>query len=88
MPSPNKLRVLREAGYRVRPSCLRCRHFVQGGNLWGSCLVNMYEHEKHTAHPRLASVTQDGLCDKFEAEAGFPDTLGAHSEFVTEREEK
>lgn len=65
MPDPNKLKVLKEAGYIVRPSCDSCEHFIIGTNKWGTCGVIKYQHSKHTGDPRNASVRRDGWCPKY-----------------------
>lgn len=61
---PTKLKVLREAGYKISPSCGICIHFRPGtsGDRWGTCAVHEYRHETHSGPPRKMSCNVLGRC--------------------------
>ena len=93
MPDENKFEALRAAGFRVRPTCLRCKHsvgleFTGGGSYWGVCDKIYYKHLKHTGDPRPASITVDGWCPQFELDPTKSAGLGAHVEFLENKEER
>lgn len=89
MPDKNKFEALAEAGFQVKLTCLRCAHFVEGANGWGTCWKIRYQHLKHTSpydDPKgfRASVPVDGWCPQHEVHYGKQVLLGAHQEFVEE----
>ncbi len=66
MPDPNKLQVLREAGYTLALGCGECAsgRFVPGAS-FGSCRAHVYTHAKHGL--RDLSVHRAGRCPQFQA---------------------
>lgn len=62
----NKLKVLRELGYRILPTCSNCVHSFFRQDEWGTCDANTYQHEKHTGDRRQLSIHESGTCPKFE----------------------
>lgn len=62
----NKLKVLRQLGYRLLRTCGECTHSQFFQDEWGTCAVNSYQHAKHTGEPRQLSIHQSGTCPKFE----------------------
>lgn len=83
MPDLNKLEALDSAGFMIRPTCLRCEHFDEGANAWGTCRKITYEHLKHTSDdkPRQASVPVDGWCPQYSERYEAVALLGAHRAF-------
>ena len=86
MPDPNKLQALRDANFRVLPTCAYCRFWHgQHSTGWGSCPQIPYQHGKHTGDERMASTPDNGWCPKYEADRAFLDgRLKAHLEFFDE----
>lgn len=63
MPDANKLKVLQNAGYVVKPTCATCVHreaFYD--HPWTTCNLLTYEHQKHTGEPRGVSIFKTGWC--------------------------
>lgn len=78
----NKLKVLREIGYKIPQSCSLCQHaeFQAGG--WGTCKVQQYDHLKHTGPARQLSIFAGGWCPKFDPDEELVGNLGSWAEFV------
>lgn len=68
MPDPNKLEVLRDALYVLRPGCGECQQgrFAPGAS-FGQCAAQIYEHAKHGV--RKLSVHRAGRCPRFSMNA-------------------
>lgn len=83
----NKLKVLRDIGYEIRPCCGLCVHGTFRGikDDFGSCAARTYDHKKHTGDARQLSIHRAGLCnEKFELDEAKQGMLGAWAEFVKE----
>ena len=65
----NKLKKLKEVGYKMRSTCQMCMHrkFPNRSN-WGQCMLHTYDHRKHTDSKRHVSIHVAGGCDDFEAD--------------------
>jgi len=82
MPDPNKLEVLREARFRVLPTCRTCISFLPGScSNWGTCRRLTYDHGKHTGEDRHPSVPPNGWCMGYATTDSHLSWLGAHNEF-------
>jgi hypothetical protein len=80
----NKLETLRGIGYKIRRTCGNCAfgRFVEGSD-FGLCMIQRYQHLKHTEGDRNLSVNKYGVCPKYTA--GLPAaTLGPWREFFDE----
>lgn len=63
----NKLKVLKEIGYKIPDACWNCKYSVIiKGNEFGQCQLFLYPHAKHTGEPRVLSVHRGGHCDQYE----------------------
>lgn len=68
MPDPNKLEALKNADYKIVPTCGTCVHMQsQRNSKWGTCEEITYSHGKHTGEPRNASVHASGCCFRYVA---------------------
>lgn len=79
----NKLKVLREIGYRVGPACGTCSY----GNfeyfqMWGTCSLHTYEHLKHTGARRQLSTHLCGNCPNYELDEDAARTLEGFEELT------
>lgn len=77
----NKLEVLREIGYRIRPCCFFCENSVFPNNEWGTCEDTEYDHLKH-GDARKLSIVKYGWCDGFVPDETRYVTLGRFDEFT------
>ena len=61
----NKLKKLREIGYKISPSCRICVHgrFPSTLGMWGTCMKFSYDHLKHSDQKRELSVNAFGSCE-------------------------
>ena len=89
MPDTAKLRALRDANFRVLPTCVSCRYWHgkrdARGERWGACPMIPYQHGKHTGDERMASTPDIGWCLKYEADSEYLGRrLAAHIEFFDE----
>lgn len=86
MPDNAKMKALADADFKVKSTCIRCKHFRQGNTntQWGTCKIIKYKHEKHSGGEREASVPTDGWCPGFEIAANRLAELGAHTRFFKE----
>lgn len=88
MPDQNKLKVLHEAGFKVKETCFRCQHFDKdkpAPRRWGECDFLHYNHLKHDNPPegRKVSVPMDGWCPNFKLdEYMVVPELGAYRQFL------
>jgi len=58
----NKLEVLRNEGYTIKPCCGLCKHgYFTNPSHWGVCKIKFYEHLKHEDQREL-SVNEFGKC--------------------------
>lgn len=74
----NKFKVLQDANYTIAPTCEVCIHSEIRPDGWGRCKRLPYEHGKHTASDRLASIHRSGRCDHGVLSAGRAvDLVGA-----------
>jgi hypothetical protein len=66
MPDPDKMRVLSEIGYQVRPCCSYCPHatFAAPHRDFGTCDLYAYDHAKHGV--RQLTIHRAGHCSMFE----------------------
>jgi hypothetical protein len=74
---PNKLKTLKDIGYKIHPCCRLCEHskFASGSTLtspsnWGTCKTQTYDHQKHTESKRQLSINVLGGCGKFKLSKG------------------
>lgn len=85
----NKLKVLRDIGYVIRPCCYFCVNFCKGQVPgFGTCKAHQYQHEKHTGGPRDLSVHANGICadGKYEVHPDMTEAMGmAWQEFIKEQ---
>lgn len=85
---PNKLKVLKEIGYEVRPGCGLCKNGnFRGGDYWGTCLIYTYDHEKHSGPPRALSIHKFGACPSFMPKEGVNASIHGFVELATWNEE-
>lgn len=84
----NKLSLLRSLQYRIGSSCGMCKHgvFRDIKDDFGSCMLQTYEHQKHTGPARQLSVHRNGSCPKYVPDPAKVARLGAWAEFVKEDE--
>jgi hypothetical protein len=80
---PNKRLKLRDIRYEVRPACGVCVHYLHkdtgpGAELWSTCRLHSYDHQKHTEKRRHLSVHATGWCPDFTADTS---QLGGFEEF-------
>ncbi len=85
MPDENKIKKLREVGYRIPGLCGYCKHGGFTNSMWGICGLHRYEHKKHDnpEDGRGVSVHVTGGCPSFNVDPvrlGLS-SLGAHMEF-------
>ena len=78
----NKLKVLREIGYKVQRTCGNCSHSRFPNDDWGTCGVWSYQHLKHSTDVRDLSIHRDGVCGHHEYDEAATVVLGAYREFV------
>jgi hypothetical protein len=63
----NKLKVLKEVGYRIHKTCMFCAHKdIPYASNWGGCKLHTYNHLKHTKESKPLSIHKSGSCDSFE----------------------
>jgi len=66
MPDPNKLRALRDAGFKIVPTCATCVFYRRGSRAaWGRCTAIAHDHEKHGSRSETG-VPDNGLCPRYE----------------------
>jgi len=69
----NKLKVLREVSYSIKPACGLCSfgqfRELEGGD-FGTCYKFSYQHQKHTGEKRQLSIFRYGSCPSFELDKG------------------
>ena len=79
----NKLKVLQEIGYIIRPTCATCEHSDLSRDGWGYCNVYTYKHLKHNEEEGLAglrlSVHQLGHCGSWVRDPYKIAALGLHA---------
>lgn len=82
----NKLSVLRDVGYTIRPHCGICEFSEISGDGWGYCYEHAYVHLKHTGGQQPLSVHAAGSCEKFKIDQAKVAALGLHAfaEFLPE----
>lgn len=80
----NKLKVLREVGYKVRQSCETCIHSDLSPDGWGYCNKHRYEHLKHSEKQSRLSIHRSGCCTSYQKNEISLALLALHafSEFV------
>lgn len=78
----NKLQVLRDLPYTIKPVCGLCEHGVFPNNEWGTCQVQQYDHQKHTGPARQLSIVKYGSCPKFKADPVKTAPLALFQEFM------
>jgi len=82
MPDPNKFQALRNAGFRVVPSCATCvcrKKTRRPG--WGLCSALTYEHERHSGTKQMG-VPDNGWCSHYElSQADLEDQVESYAEF-------
>ena len=77
----NKLKVLRDEGYQIAPSCGFCAHrSFAVGSQWGTCEVSSYDHAKHNEVRRQLSIHRGGWCQRFEIDQREVDMLGGFAQ--------
>lgn len=78
----NKLTKLKEIGYVVRKTCDNCEHIVfsRSPNGFSTCLVHMYNHQKHTKSKRELSVSAYGYCNQHRWRENMDAMLGGFDE--------
>lgn len=79
----NKLKVLHEIGYTIKPSCLTCIHGqFKPMTPWGTCGAKQYAHLKHADSRRQLSIHILGVCkDGFEPDLNKISNLDKFQEF-------
>lgn len=84
----NKLRVLREIDYCIPKQCGNCQHgeFSYPDSPFGGCMLQTYDHLKHTGPPKPLSIYKSGSCSKWEPDEEEIASLGPWAEFVDRRE--
>ena len=81
----NKLKVLQEIGYVIKPSCMTCIHGQFKGT-WGTCAAKQYDHLKHSDSRRQLSIHMLGVCkDGYEADEVKINDLGRFAEFAEDK---
>lgn len=76
----NKAKRLREIGYRIGGTCDSCADFdAKPGQMFGTCKLWTYKHEKHTGDERQLSVSSQGGCPNWSQSEV---SLYIHSSFV------
>ncbi len=63
----NKLKKLREVGYKISKTCMWCSHrlFASETKKFGECMVHTYLHKKHTAQVCCMSINIFGSCGRW-----------------------
>lgn len=78
----NKLVVLKQIGYKVHRTCGSCVNARFGrGQVWSTCDIHTYQHEKHTGEPRHLSIHVAGECPSWES-GTFGDSLEGFYELL------
>lgn len=78
----NKLKVLREVGYTIAPSCALCKHSNLTEDGWGNCDRYSFMHEKRGVEMAM-SINATGRCrDGYEPLIGAPIHFGTFAEFL------
>lgn len=63
---PNKVKRLRDIGYKLQPCCQLCKSgMFSAKSQWGECRKIKYKHQKHSGPQRLLSIHASGLCIRF-----------------------
>jgi hypothetical protein len=88
MPDPNKFQALRDAGFKIVPTCSTCICFRRGYRAaWGHCSAISHEHAKHGERPKTG-VPNNGWCPKFElSREDLEDHVDSYVEFYDGPEE-
>lgn len=71
----NKAKKVEENGLRLARCCGTCANFEPGDDLWGTCKVITYFHERHQEERHL-SVHRYHTCE--DDPKGRPRRIGAH----------
>jgi len=79
----NKLKVLQDLSYEIRPACGLCVHGVFPQNDWGTCQKHQYDHLKHTGEPRQLSIFRYGSCKEYEFHKPLEPLIGTFNQFVS-----
>lgn len=79
----NKLKVLQEIGYEIKPVCGLCTHgvFVKNGD-FGGCAIKAYDHLKHSAADKPLSINCYGSCPEFKYDDKNDVSLHGFREFL------
>lgn len=79
----NKLKVLRQIGYSIAPTCGSCVFSeILPGSEYGACSRHVYVHQKHSEPVSPLSVNRGGHCSAWQPAQGVPEyRLGAWAEF-------
>jgi hypothetical protein len=79
----NKLKVLQDLPYKIHKVCGICKNGRWKPNTdWGTCMIILYNHKKHTTDERELSIHKYGSCPKFEYDEHIPATFGLFQEFI------
>jgi len=84
----NKLTVLRDLNYTIKPSCETCAHSDLSKDGWGYCNVHTYQHLKHSEEVSRLSIHRSGSCARWELDENKLAMLGLHAfrEFVANKD--
>jgi hypothetical protein len=87
MPDENKLQALRDADFKVQPTCSTCVCFKRGYRAaWGHCSAIGHEHAKHGERPKTG-VPVNGWCPHYELSfEDLEDHVQSYIEFYEEQE--
>lgn len=81
----NKLKVLHDINYTIRPHCGICAFAKLSDDGWGVCVKHTYKHKKHNAETSYVSINKAGYCDYFDQNGiAAVMKLGTFIEFVEE----
>lgn len=85
MPDPGKLQALRDAGFKVVPTCATCVSFLPGSRPgWGRCSAISHDHAKHGPQ-KQTGVPINGCCPGYmRSNADLADHVGSYIEFYEE----
>ena len=80
----NKLKKLREIGYKIPETCRWCKEISSLDTPWTTCERYAYQHKKHTHKIRRVSIHSSGTCPMWEANLDLIYKTFGHSwlEFV------
>ncbi len=80
----NKREKLIEMGYQILPTCGTCVFFKTfSADLFGTCDINTYEHEKHSKKDREVSVCRYGTCSDHVLAPDVSVRLHGFTEFIS-----